>query len=284
MNGDNRLLEGKVVIVTGGGGSIGSEVSYYLASLGAKVVVNDVGASTEGEGKNPYVADLVVERIRQIGGEAVASYDTITTEVGARNIVKTALESFGRIDGLVNCAGGVKDNFTLDMSVEDFRKIVEINLIGPFIIGRECIRHMLERGGSIVNITSVVGILGNWGQSNYAAAKAGLIGLTKTWAVEFAKFGIRANLVAPTVRTRATKNLPLFMGNPDMFHPRHTAPVVAFLLSELSKDINGSLIVVYGTKLFTYHIVANDGVMKKTGGDWTPTEIREKVKNIFELL
>lgn len=284
MEKKGRLLEDKVIIVTGGGGTIGSEVCYYISSLGAKVVVNDTGSNPEGEGKDPSVADTVVERIKMAGGEAVANYDTITTESGARNIVKTALDNFGRIDGLVNCAGSIKDNFTLDMSVEDFRKVIDINLIGAFIIGRECLKHMIERGGSIINATSVAGILGNWGQSNLAAAKAGLIGLTKTWAMEFGKFGIRVNLIAPTVRSRITKNLPLFVENLDMFHPRHVAPVVAFLLSDLSKEINGSLIVIYGTKLYTYHIVANEGIMKKSGGDWSPEEIKEKAKDIFELI
>lgn len=281
-----KILEGKVIIVTGGGGGIGSEVCYHLALSGAKVVVNDTGADPEGEGKNPLVADLVVEKIRGIGGEAVASYDTITTEQGARNIVKTAIDNFGRLDGLVNCAGNVKDNFTLDMSLEDFKKVIEVNLIGAFIIGKECIKIMVGRGegGSIINMTSVAGILGNWGQSNFSAAKAGLIGLTKTWAIEFAKFGIRANLIAPTVRTRITKNLPIFTENADMLHPRHVAPVAAFLLSDLSREINGTMIVVYGTKLFTYHIVANEGVHKKTGSDWTPQEIKEKVKGIFDLI
>lgn len=281
LNG--KILDGKVIIVTGGGGGIGSEICYYISSLGAKVVVSDPGSNIEGEGKDPTVADTVVEKIRLAGGEAVANYDSITSEQGARNIVKTALDNFGRIDGLVNCAGNVKDNFTTDMSLEDFRKVIEVNLIGAFLIGKECLKHMMERGGSIINMTSVAGILGNWGQSNFAASKAGLIGLTKTWAIEFAKYGIRANLIAPTAKTRLTKNLPIFTENIDMFHPRHIAPVAAFLLSDISKEINGALIAVYGTKLFTYHIVANEGITKKTG-DWTPKEIREKFKSIFELI
>jgi len=282
---DSRILEGKVVIVAGGGGGIGSEVSYYISKLGAKVIVNDPGTDIEGKGRDPAVADRVVERIRAEGGEAFPNYDVITTEEGVKNIVRTALENFGRIDALVNCAGNIKDNFTLDMSLEDFRNVIEVNLIGAFLIGRECIRVMVEKGigGSIVNMTSVAGILGNWGQSNFASAKAGLIGLTKTWAIEFGKFGIRANLVAPTARTRITKNIPLFKGeDADKLHPKHIAPVVAFLISDLSREINGSLIAVYGTHIFSYHIVSTDGISKKQGM-WTPQEIKEQVEKIFRL-
>ncbi len=280
---EKEILDGKVVVVTGGGGGIGSEVSYYIARLGAKVIVSDPGTDVEGKGRDPSVADRVVEKIRSEGGEAFPNYDIITSEEGAKNIVRTALEHFGRLDALVNCAGNIKDNFTLDMSVEDFRNVVEVNLIGAFIIGRECIRVMVEQGGggSVINMTSVAGILGNWGQSNFASAKAGLIGLTKTWAIEFAKFGIRVNLIAPTARTRITKHIPLFKGEDvDKLHPKHVAPIVAFLISDLGRQINGALIAVYGTRIFSYHIVSSDGISKKNGM-WSPEEIKDEVDKIF---
>ncbi len=277
-----KILDGKVVIVTGGGGGIGSEICKYIARLGAKVVVNDIGADLEGKGRDPSVADLVVEMLRNENYEAVADYNSITSEEGARNVVRTALENFGKVHGLVNCAGNMKDKFTLDMSYEDFESVIKVNLIGAFLIGKECLSVMVEQneGGSIINMTSVSGILGGWGQCAFASAKAGLIGLTKTWAVEFAKYGIRANLVAPTARTRMTKSVPL--GDEEKLHPKHVAPVVAFLLSDLSRNINGSLIAVYGTKLFTYHVIANEGITNR-GEMWTPQDIKSKVNQIFEI-
>ncbi|GBD04396.1 Putative short-chain type dehydrogenase/reductase [bacterium HR19] len=278
-----KLLEGKAIVVTGGGGGIGSEVCMYLAKLGAKILVSDPGTDIEGKGRNPTIAESVVEKIREEGGIAYPNYDSITSEEGAKNIVKNAVDLFGKIDGLVNCAGNIKDAFTLDMTLQDFENVLKVNLIGAFLIGRECLRVMVEKGisGSIINMTSVAGILGNWGQANFASAKAGLIGLTKTWAIEFAKYGIRVNLIAPTVKTRITKTIPFFKSEEeDMLHPKHVAPVVAFLLSDLSREINGALIAVYGTKLFSFHIVQTEGAMKKSM--WNPYEIKDKIKTIFE--
>lgn len=277
------ILDGKVAIVTGAGRGIGREEALALAREGAKVVVNDLGGEVDGTGKSTMVADSVVKEIKDMGGEAVASYDSVSTVEGAKNIVKTALDNFGRLDILVNNAGILRDKTLLKMTEEMWDVVIEVHLRGTFLCTREAASVMKEQGqgGRIINTTSFSGLIGNFGQSNYGAAKAGIYGFTKVCALELIRYGITVNAIAPVALTRMTKDLPMFQGQKEEdLGPQHIAPVVVYLASDLSKDVNGKIIGVQGRHIFAYRMSVSDGV-KKEKGMWTPQEIHENIKKIL---
>ncbi len=271
------LLEGRVAAVTGAGGGIGREHALALAREGARVVVNDLGSDRHGGGRGAEMADRVVEEIRAAGGEAVASYDTVATREGADGIVWAALSKFGRIDVLVNNAGILRDRTLLNMSEEDFDRVVDVHLRGTFLCSQAAARAMkvLGRGGRIVNTTSLSGLLGNFGQGNYAAAKAGIYGLTRVCALELQRIGITVNVIAPVALTRMTNDLAMMKGATERdLGPQHVAPVVVFLASDLAAGITGQVIGVQGGKLFVYRMEAGEGVEREPArGPWTPSEI-----------
>src|SRR5512138_1418383 len=208
------LLEGKVAVVTGAGGGIGREHARALAREGARVVVNDLGSDRHGGGRGAEMADRVVEEIRAAGGEAAASYDTVATREGADGIVWTALNRFGRVDVLVNNAGILRDRTLLNMSADDLDRVLDVHLRGTFFCTQAVARHLKIQGtgGRIVNTTSVSGMIGNYGQGNYAAAKAGIYGLTRVAALELQKLGVTVNAIAPVALTRMTSDLALMKG------------------------------------------------------------------------
>jgi NAD(P)-dependent dehydrogenase (short-subunit alcohol dehydrogenase family) len=271
------LLEGKVAVVTGAGGGIGREEALALAREGAKVVVNDLGGDRHGGGRGSEMADRVVAEIRAAGGDAVASTDTVATREGADGIVWTALSRYGRLDVLVNNAGILRDRTLLNMSQDDLDRVLDVHLRGTFFCTQAAARLMKVQGqgGRIVNTTSLSGLLGNFGQGNYAAAKAGIYGLTRVAALEFQKFGVTVNAVAPVALTRMTSDLAMMQGASDAeLGPRHVAPVVVFLASALAADLTGQVIGVHGGKLFVYRMETTTGV-ERQGEPWTPQEIRE---------
>jgi len=271
------LLDGKSAVITGAGNGIGRATALLFAREGARVVVNDVGGSRAGEGGEHAAADAVVAEIRAAGGEAVASYDSVSTPEGARALVAQAVQAFGRIDALVNNAGILRDKTLLKLALADWDAVLDVHLKGTFLCMQAAAERMKEQGGGrIVNTTSVSGLLGNFGQSNYAAAKAGIYGLTRTGSIELQRYGISVNAVAPIAKTRLTEDLPMFAKIADTLSPEHVAPAHLFLASELCGERTGIVLAVAGARMSVYKVVESAGRFKESdGGVWTAAEIGE---------
>jgi NAD(P)-dependent dehydrogenase (short-subunit alcohol dehydrogenase family) len=252
-------LDGRVVIITGAGGGLGREYALLLADEGARVVVNDLGGARDGSGSGPAMADTVVDEIHQLGGTALANYDDIATEDGARSLVEAALREFGTLDGVVNNAGILRDGAFHKMSSQNWDAVVKVHLYGGFHVTRAAWTHLREKKfGRIVMATSTSGVFGNFGQANYGAAKLGLVGLINTLAIEGAKYGILANAVAPMAATRMTADVapPELL---DKLPPAQVAPVVGYLMSEQCTD-SGSVYIVGGGNIQRVAQFQNKGV------------------------
>ncbi len=269
-----KMLAEKVAIVTGAGGGLGRSHALAFAAEGAKVVVNDPGVSRDGSGGTAKMADAVVEEIKKAGGQAVANHDSVATTEGAERIVKAAVDAFGRVDILVNNAGILRDKTIHNMTDEMWDLVLAVHLRGTFACTRAAARVMKEKGtgGRIVNTTSVAGLKGNFGQSNYSAAKAGIYGFTLTAAMEFAKDGITVNAIAPLAKTRMTEDVESVGAE---LRPEDVSPVVLFLSSDLAKDVTGRILGVHGKHLFEYRMDMTEGREKKE--PWTTGEISEFV-------
>ncbi len=279
------LLSGKVVIITGAGGGIGRSEALLFAREGASVVVNDVGGTRDGSGSDDAMARIVADEIKQAGGNAVANFDTVATEEGANGILRTALDAFGRVDVLVNNAGILRDKTLLKMEVEQWDRVIEVHLRGTFLCTQTVARQMIAQGGGgrIVNTTSVSGMLGNFGQSNYAAAKAGIYGFTRTAAIELQKHRITVNALAPVAKTRMTEDLPMFRAGMDSLTPEHIAPAALFLASDLCGDKTGHVLAVTGSQMFAYKVVQSAGKFKDEGAAWTAQEIADHWESITKV-
>jgi NAD(P)-dependent dehydrogenase (short-subunit alcohol dehydrogenase family) len=272
------LLEGKVAIITGSGGGIGREHALLFAREGAKVVVNDLGSDRHGGGKGGEMADKVVAEIKANGGDAVANYDSVATREGADGLIWSALNKFGRLDIAVNNAGILRDKTILNMSEQDFDLVLEVHLRGTFLVTQAAGRvfKVQGKGGRIVNTTSLSGLLGNFGQGNYAAAKGGIYSLTRTASMEFQRLGVTVNAIAPVALTRMTSDLAMFKGlGADQIGPQYVAPVAAFLASDLAADVTGTIVGVQGPKIFLYKMIETEGVTRE-GGPWSAAEIKER--------
>jgi NAD(P)-dependent dehydrogenase (short-subunit alcohol dehydrogenase family) len=272
-----RLLEGKVAVVTGAGAGIGRAHALALARAGAKVVVNDLGSDRHGAGKASQAADKVVAEIQAAGGEAAASHDSVATREGVDAILWTAQSKFGRVDVWVNNAGILRDRTLLNLTDEDFDRVLEVHLRGTFLGTQVAARAMRVQGsgGRIVNTTSLSGLLGNFGQGNYGAAKAGIYGLTRVAALELERFGIAVNAIAPVAITRMTSDLKMFAGSTETdMGPQFIAPAAVFLASPLADGITGQVVGVQGGKIFLYRMEMTAGVERDPAkGPWTPEEI-----------
>jgi NAD(P)-dependent dehydrogenase (short-subunit alcohol dehydrogenase family)/acyl dehydratase/putative sterol carrier protein len=254
-----KLLEGKVAIITGAGGGLGRCHALAFAAEGAQVVVND---------SELQMADGVVEEIRKAGGGAVANHDSVAD--GAENIVRTAVERFGRVDILVNNAGILRDKTIHNMTDEMWDLVIAVHLRGTFACTRAAARVMKEKaaGGRIINTTSMAGLKGNFGQSNYSAAKAAIYGFTLTAAMELGKDAITVNAIAPLAKTRMTQEIESI---PAEYRPEDVSPVVLFLASALAQDVTGRIFGVHGRRLFEYRMEMTAGREKKE--PWTIEEI-----------
>jgi len=271
------LLEGKVAIVTGAGGGIGRAHALALAREGARLVVNDLGGDRHGGGKGSDAADRVVEEIKAAGGEAVASYETVSTREGADGILWAALSRFGKVDVLVNNAGILRDRTLLNMTQDELDRVLDVHLRGTFFCIQAVARQLKiqAKGGRIINTTSLSGMLGNFGQANYAAAKAGIYGLTRVAALELQKLGVTVNAIAPVALTRMTQDLAVFRGADEKeLGPQFIAPIVVFLASDLAAEVTGQVVGVQGGKLFLYRVETSEGADKDPArGPWTAQEI-----------
>lgn len=281
------LLDEKVVIVTGAGNGIGRAHALLFASEGASVVVNDVGGARDGtpEEDATRAADAVVREIEAAGGRAVASHDSVATAEGAAAIVALGIETFGSVDVLVNNAGILRDKTFMKMDEAVWDSVVSVHLKGTFLVSQAFAKHAVSRGGGgrVVNTTSVSGMLGNFGQANYAAAKAGIYGLTRTMAIELQKHRITVNALAPIAKTRMTEDLPTFQGV-DTMTPEHIAPAALFLASDLCGDKTGHVLAVAGARLYAFKVVESAGKFKDgPSAIWTPQEIAENWAAIMKV-
>jgi NAD(P)-dependent dehydrogenase (short-subunit alcohol dehydrogenase family) len=271
------LLDGKVAIVTGAGGGIGRAHARLFARSGAKVVVNDLGGPRDGSGKDTGPAQEVVLEIQKEGGTATANTDDVATTEGAAAIVKAAIDAYGRVDILVNNAGILRDKSFLKMDEGMWDAVVAVHLKGTFLCSQVFAKQVVAQGGGarIVNTTSVSGMLGNFGQANYSAAKAGIYGLTRTMSIELQKHRITVNAIAPIAKTRMTEDLPMFQGV-DTLTPEHIAPAALFLASDLCGDRTGHVLAVAGARVYAFKVVETPGRFKETdNGVWTAQEIAD---------
>jgi NAD(P)-dependent dehydrogenase (short-subunit alcohol dehydrogenase family) len=277
------LLDGKVVIITGAGGGIGREHALHMAKEGAAIVVNDLGGSRDGTGAGSAMADKVVDEIKALGGEAVANYDNVATVDGGKGILQSALDGFGKVDGLVNNAGILRDKSFAKMTEDLWDPVIAVHLKGTYCVTHAVYNHMKEsgNGGVIINTSSTSGLNGNFGQTNYGAAKAGIAGFTRCLALEGKKYGIRSFILAPVALTRLTEDLPGF-DNEEMqkrLAPGLVSPLLTYLVSDLSKDMTGNTFYCGGGRIAEMKVVTHTGVTKQDdGGLWSPQEIADAMK------
>jgi NAD(P)-dependent dehydrogenase (short-subunit alcohol dehydrogenase family) len=255
-----KLLDGKVVVVTGAGGGIGRDIALAAGAAGASVVVNDIGASLTGEGRSVGPAQAVVEEIVAAGGRATASTDSVADWDAANRIVKTAIDSFGRIDGVVNNAGILRDRLFFNMSIEEWRAVIDVHLHGAFHVSRAAAPYFKSQGaGSYVNMTSTSGLIGNFGQANYAAAKLGVAALSKSIALDMAKFDVRSNCISPFAWSRMIASIPTDtpeqqarVAKLQRMETAKIAPMVVYLLSDLAAGVTGQIFGVRANELMLF--------------------------------
>jgi len=277
------LLDGRVAVVTGSGRGIGREFALCFAHEGASVVINDVGVALDGRGSDDDPAAQVCKEIEAFGGHAVPNYDSVSEFDGAANIVASAVDAFGQIDIVVNNAGIVRDRTLLKMDESDFDAVIGVHLKGTFNVTRHAAERMkAQEYGRIINITSSAGLRGNFGQTNYGAAKAGIMGMTFVWALELGRYGITVNAVAPSGATRMTASLFERSGNeaPPEENPALNAPRVASLASEQAGHVNGQVLgrTEYGYTLFQHP--KQIAWMWKDGG-FTPAEVARNFDRVL---
>lgn len=252
-----RELEGKVAIVTGGGRGIGRALCLELAKHGARVVVNDLGTSLNGEGQDVAVAQQVVEEIKAAGGEAVANGGSVASWEGAQSIVATAMETWNRLDIVVNNAGIIRDRFFHNMDPDEWRAVIDVHLSGSFYVSRAAAPVFRRQStGCYIHFTSTAGLIGTTGQVNYGAAKTGIMGLSKQIALDMQRFNVRSNCVSPFAWTRMIDNIP---DDPEQIErikrlqaagPEKIAPVVSFLASDRAAEVNGQILAVRNNEIF----------------------------------
>jgi NAD(P)-dependent dehydrogenase (short-subunit alcohol dehydrogenase family) len=279
------LLDGRVAIITGAGGGIGRAHARLFAREGAKVVVNDLGGSRDGSGGDASAANQVVEEIRTAGGTAVANHDSVASADGASAIVRAAVAAFGRVDILVNNAGILRDKSFLKQEEAMWDAVVSVHLKGSFLCSQHFAKQLVAQGGGgrIVNTTSVSGMLGNFGQAKYSAAKAGIYGLTRTMSIELQKHRITVNAIAPIAKTRMTEDLPMFQGV-NTLTAEHIAPAALFLASDLCADRTGHVLAIAGARVYAFKVVETPGRFKETdNGVWTAKEIADSWDAIVKV-
>jgi NAD(P)-dependent dehydrogenase (short-subunit alcohol dehydrogenase family) len=287
------ICDGRVVIVTGAGRGIGAEHALEFARQGARVVVNDIGGALDGSGSDITPAQEIVDRIRLSGGEAVASYDDVTDWDAAAGLIRTAIDTFGRLDTIVNNAGAVRDRMFVNMSADEWDASIRINMRGHFCPARHAAAYWRDEAKAgrpvdarIVNTSSGAGLMGSVGQANYGAAKAAIAALTLIQAAELGRYGVTANAIAPSARTRMTEAIFADMmaevhGGFDAMAPENIAPLVVWLGSDESAGVTGRVFEVEAGK-----ISVADGWRHGTpvdrGQRWDPAEVGPAVRDLLK--
>jgi NAD(P)-dependent dehydrogenase (short-subunit alcohol dehydrogenase family) len=252
------MLAGKVVLVTGAGGGIGRDFAHAMAAAGAKVLVNDLGTSVKGEGQDAGPAQKVVDEIRSSGGAAAANTDSVADWESANRIVQAALDAFGRIDVVVNNAGILRDRFFFNMSVEEWRAVIDVHLNGSFYVSRAAATHFKsQQSGCYVHMTSTSGLVGNLGQANYSAAKLGIAGLSKSIALDMAKYNVRSNCISPFAWSRMVGSIPTETADQKArvekmktMETAKIAPLAVFLASDAAREVTGQIFAVRANEIF----------------------------------
>jgi NAD(P)-dependent dehydrogenase (short-subunit alcohol dehydrogenase family) len=289
------MLQDKVAVVTGSGRGIGREIALLMASRGAKVVVNDLGAELDGEGADASPAAETVADIKRAGGEAVVNGDSVADPKGAKFIVEQALDSFGQIDIVVNNAGILRDKIFHRMENADWEMVIGVHLMGSFYVSSAAAPHFRKQeSGSYVHFTSTSGLIGNMGQANYSAAKLGIMGLSKSIAIDMQRFNVRSNCIAPFAWSRMIGSIPV--NSPEQqarvdklrqMTPAKIAPMVTFLASDAAADVNGQIFGVRNNEIFLFSQPRPIRSVHRSEG-WTPENIAEHAipamqKNFFDL-
>ena len=273
-------LDGKVVVVTGAGAGIGRDFALAFAAHGAKVVVNDLGRNAQGH----PIAQAVVDEIGAAGGSAVAAVESVAEWDAAQRIVQAALDHFGRIDCVINNAGVTRDRMFFNMSLEEWKTVVDVHLNGSFYIARAAAPHFKNQGGgSYVHMTSTSGLIGNVGQANYAAAKMGIVGLSKSIAMDMAKFNVRSNCIAPWAWTAMTANIPADspaniarIEKLKKMESSKIAPLAVYLASDAGAKVSGQIFGVRANEIYLFSQPRILRSLHRSEG-WTPESIEEQV-------
>ena len=286
------MLDGKVAIVTGAGRGIGREEALLLASEGAKVIVNDVGASVEGSGGDKHPAEEVVELIKKGGSDGAVNASDVSSWTGAKELIDQAVETFGQLDILVNNAGILRDKMSFNMDESDWDDVIRVHLKGHFAPTHHAAVYWRARAkagetvsGHIINTSSEAGLYGNAGQANYSAAKAGIASMTWVLARELERYGITVNSISPRARTRMTENLFGDMAKAgegfDEWDPRNIAQMVAFLASDAASDVTGQNFVVFGGNVWAMGGFHPVGEIHRDSM-WTPEELAGAKGELFK--
>lgn len=279
---DSGMLAGKVAVVTGAGGGIGRAIAVLMAQAGARVVVNDLGVTLQGEGSSSTPAEETVAIIAAAGGEAALSTDSVSEPDSARRIIETAVDSFGRIDIVVNNAGILRDSIFHKMEADAWRAVIDVHLNGTFYVSRAAAEHFKnQNGGAYIHITSGTGLSGNVGQANYGAAKAGIVGLSKCIALDMKRYGVRSNCISPFAWGRMTSSIPsdtpekaALVKKLQRATPDKNAPLAVFLGSDQAANISGQ---IFGTRLNEIYLFSQSRVIRSvhSADGWTPELVAE---------
>jgi NAD(P)-dependent dehydrogenase (short-subunit alcohol dehydrogenase family) len=284
----SKALRDKVVVVTGAGGGLGRDFALYLAGEGAQVVVNDPGVELDGSGGDSSRAEAVVQEITDAGGTAVASTESVAGWDSAHAIVDTAIQSFGRIDGIVNNAGIVRDRMVFTMTEQEWRAVIDVHLHGSFFVARAAAPHFKQqRSGSFVNITSTSALIGSIGQANYASAKLGIVALSRSIAQDMARYHVRSNCIAPFAWSRMTDSIPT--DTPEQkarveklkeMQGIKVAPLAAYLLCDRSSSVSGQVFSVRANEIFLFSQNRPIRSRQRTEG-WDVDSIEERLIPAF---
>ena len=273
------MLDGKVALVTGAGGGLGRAHAMLLAKEGASVVVNDLGGSRDGTGGGHSMADGVVDEIKAAGGSACAHYGSVTDKAAAEEMVQTAIDQFGKLDILIANAGILRDKSFKNMEDDMWDIVLDVHLRGTYLVTKVAFAHMLARGegGRIVMTSSTSGLLGNFGQTNYGAAKAGIAGFARCLWLEGMKYGINVNVLAPTATSRMTEDI-LPEQVQDQFPPESVSPAIVWLCTDEAKEVTGRQWLIAGNnvQLLSWQLtpIASRDI---ADGPWDVEEIGEKI-------